>query len=95
MKFIEMELAAHIIVRGFVQGVGFRYFVYHRATRLGLNGFVRNLYNGDVEIEVEGERSLIEELIAEVKVGPRSAQVTDVQIEWKNLKQHYKHFEIR
>lgn len=90
-----MELGAYIIVRGLVQGVGFRYFVYNRAIRLGLNGFVRNLYNGNVDIEVEGERSLIEEFIEEVKVGPRAAKVTDIKIEWKQLDQHFKHFEIR
>ncbi|MBI4811188.1 MAG: acylphosphatase [Ignavibacteriales bacterium] len=90
-----MELGAYIIVRGLVQGVGFRYFVYNRAIRLGLNGFVRNLYNGNVDIEVEGERSLIEEFIEEVKVGPRAAKVTDIKIEWKQLDQHFKYFEIR
>lgn len=89
-----MEVGAHIVVRGFVQGVGFRYFVYDRARRLGLNGFVRNLYNGDVEIEAEGERSLVEEFIKEVKVGPRAARVADVVIRWKETLQHYTSFEI-
>ena len=90
-----MEVGAHIIVSGMVQGVGFRYFVYHRATRFGLKGYVDNLYNGDVEIEVEGERSLIEEIIKEMKVGPRAAHVTDVKIEWKNSESKYKRFDIR
>jgi len=90
-----MEVGAHIVVRGFVQGVGFRYFVYDRARRLGLNGFVRNMYNGDVEIEVEGDRSLVEEFIKEVKVGPRAARVADVFIRWKETLQHYTSFEIR
>ena len=90
-----MKVGAHIIVKGMVQGVSFRFFVYHRATRLGLNGYVRNLYDGNVKIKVEGERSLIEELIKEVKVGPRSARVTDVDISWKNAEDLYSHFEIR
>ena len=90
-----MEVRAYILVSGMVQGVGFRYFVYDRATRLGLRGFVSNLYNGDVEIEVEGDRSLIEELIKEMKVGPRAARVVDVNIEWKKADQHYKRFDIR
>ena len=89
-----MEVGAHIIVRGYVQGVGFRYFVCNRATNLGLTGFVRNLYNGDVEIEVEGDRSLIEEFIKEMKAGPRSAHVADVKIHWKEKSNKYQSFEI-
>jgi acylphosphatase len=89
-----MEVGAHIVVKGMVQGVGFRYFVYNRATNLGLKGLVRNLYNGDVEIEVEGDRSLIEEFIKEVKVGPRAAHVRDVAIQWKETLQHYNSFEV-
>ncbi len=79
-----MEIGAHIIVKGLVQGVGFRYFVYRKATALGLRGVVRNLINGDVEVEVEGERSPIEELIKDLKIGPRAAIVNDLRIEWRN-----------
>ena len=89
-----MEVGAHITVRGLVQGVGFRYFVYIRATRIGITGYARNNLDGSVEIDVEGERSLIEGFINEVKVGPRSAQVTDVRIEWKEPQHHYKEFSI-
>ncbi|CUT01857.1 acylphosphatase [Candidatus Chrysopegis kryptomonas] len=88
-------VCAHIIVKGLVQGVGFRWFVQKHANHLGLNGWVRNLSNGDVEIEVEGERSLVEELIKLVKVGPRYAQVEDVQITWKPYEAKYKSFEIK
>ncbi len=77
-----MEAGAHIIVRGLVQGVGFRYFVATRAHHLQLKGFVKNLLSGEVEILVEGDRSAIEILIADVKAGPRSAQVRDLTIEW-------------
>jgi acylphosphatase len=85
----------HIIVEGLVQGVGFRWFVYRKAEALGLTGWVRNLYNGSVEIEAEGDRSLLEELIKEVKVGPRSARVTNLRIEWKDSKPpHYQWFDI-
>jgi acylphosphatase len=90
-----MEVGAHIIVSGMVQGVGFRYYVYNRALRLGLSGYVGNLYDGNVEIEVEGERSLIEELIKEVKIGPRAAHVTDVRIDWKKPEHHFHEFTIR
>ncbi len=90
-----MQIGVHIIVQGLVQGVGFRYFVYRHAVRLGIKGWVRNLYNDDVELEVEGDRSLVEELIREVKVGPRSAQVRDMKIEWQDYAGRYQGFEIR
>ncbi|MCI0565288.1 MAG: acylphosphatase [Nitrososphaera sp.] len=90
-----MDVGARIIVRGLVQGVGFRYFVLRHASTLGLSGYVQNTYNGDVEIEVEGSRSLVEELIKEVKAGPRSAHVSDVKIEWKSPEQSFHGFEIR
>ena len=89
-----MECGAHILVSGMVQGVGFRYFVYDRAAALGLTGYVRNLYTGEVEIETEGDRSLIEELIKEVKVGPRAARVADLKVDWKTPERHFRHFEI-
>jgi acylphosphatase len=90
-----MQVAAHIVVKGVVQGVGFRYFVFRVAARLGLGGWVRNLYNGDVEVLAEGERSLVEELIKDVNVGPRSAHVKDLTIEWQNYTGSYSSFEIR
>jgi len=90
-----MEIGAHIIVEGLVQGVGFRWFVARKAETLGLRGYAKNLYNGNVEIEVSGERSLVEELIKDVKVGPRSAQVTNLKIEWQRPTDQYTHFEIR
>ncbi len=89
-----METCVHMVVQGLVQGVGFRYYVHRHAVQLGLKGYAKNQYDGSVEIEVEGDRSAIEELIRLVKVGPRSAQVTDMKLEWKNLEHHYSHFEI-
>ncbi len=90
-----MRAGVHIIVQGLVQGVGFRYFVARKAAQFGVDGFVRNLYNGDVEIGAEGERGSIEMLIREVKVGPRSAHVRNCIIEWKESSQQFKGFEIQ
>ena len=89
-----MRIGAHIVVEGLVQGVGFRYYVHRHATSLGLTGSARNRYDGSVEIEVEGERSVIEEFIKMAKVGPRSAQVTNLVIEWKDFQNRYSRFEI-
>jgi acylphosphatase len=90
-----MDVAVHLVVTGLVQGVGFRYFVRRHATRLGLTGRCRNLYDGNVEIEVEGDRSLVEDLIQQVKVGPRSAHVTDTKVTWSAYQGRFSGFEIR
>jgi acylphosphatase len=90
-----MDAGVHIVVDGLVQGVGFRWFVATRAKNLNLSGYARNLYDGRVEIEAEGDRSQLEELIRAVRVGPRSAQVRNLQIDWKNPSFSFTHFEIR
>jgi acylphosphatase len=78
-----MDAAVHIIISGLVQGVGYRWYAVRRAEALGLTGFVRNAYDGTVEVEAHGDRSSLEDLIRDLKVGPRSAQVTDLKIEWR------------
>ncbi len=90
-----MLVRAHIVVEGLVQGVGFRWFAARRARELGVKGYVRNQYNGSVEVAAEGDRSLVEELIAGLKVGPRSAQVRNLHIEWKTPEHETRDFEIR
>lgn len=90
-----MTVRAHIIVEGMVQGVGFRWFAVREAQGLGLSGFVRNLANGNVEVEAEGERGMVEDLIARLKVGPRSADVQDLQIAWQEPLREKTYFEIR
>jgi acylphosphatase len=87
--------AARIVVEGAVQGVGFRYFILHQAQLLPLYGYVRNLPDGKVEIEVEGEKSDIELLFDFAKRGPRLARVENVKIDWKESRGVYSHFGIR
>lgn len=89
-----MQIEAIIIVKGMVQGVGFRYFVLNRATRLGVTGFAKNLFNGNVEIVLQGDRSLINDLIDEVRIGPRFADVQDITVQWKQIENIYTRFEI-
>ncbi len=78
----ESTVRAHIVASGLVQGVCYRYFTSEQAERLGLAGWVRNLPTGDVEAEVEGNRSAVEALIKAMKVGPRAAHVKDLKINW-------------
>jgi len=70
-----------ITVSGRVQGVGFRFFTRDVARRLGLSGWVMNIGGGDVELEVEGEQSVIDRLIEELRQGPPLSRVTDVDVQ--------------
>lgn len=72
----------HLVVRGRVQGVGFRYFVLHRAEAMGIAGWVRNRADGGVELEAEGPRPELERLVAAATRGPTGAHVTAVEQEW-------------
>jgi acylphosphatase len=66
---------------GRVQGVGFRWFAWEAATREGLAGLVRNLPDGSVEIEVEGERDALDRFEWKVSSGPTGARVDHVERE--------------
>jgi acylphosphatase len=77
-----MEARLHVIVEGIVQGVGFRWFVERRAQARSLRGYVRNRYDGSVEVEAEGEKEALEEFLVELRAGPRSAQVTETVVTW-------------
>lgn len=59
----KTKIRKHIIFYGRVQGVGFRYYTVQKANQLGLTGWVKNLYDGSVEMEVEGQEELIDQLI--------------------------------
>jgi len=73
----------HTIIEGRVQGVGFRYFVLENAVQLGLTGWVRNRWDGSVEVTAEGERAHLEALLALLYRGPHSSFVTAVHTEWR------------
>jgi acylphosphatase len=74
----------HGVVRGDVQGVGFRYFVQRRAGQLGLHGWVRNNDDGSVEVVAEGERPRLEELKRALEEGPRMSRVDRVDAQWSS-----------
>ncbi len=67
---------------GDVQGVGFRYFAESHARRLGLDGYVRNRYDGAVEVVAEGDTPALERLLDLLRQGPRMARVQDVRVSW-------------
>lgn len=67
-------------VRGRVQGVGFRMSAAMRAEQLGVTGTVRNLFDGTVEADVEGEDDAVEAMVAWLRSGPQSAAVEQVDV---------------
>jgi acylphosphatase len=89
-----MTTGAEIRIRGMVQGIGYRYFCYTHATTLGLVGWVKNEPGGSVVAVVEGDRSSIEALIKELKVGPSHAAVSAVDIRWLPYTGKYQSFQI-
>jgi acylphosphatase len=85
----------HAIVHGRVQGVSFRYYTARRARELGLGGYVRNLWDGTVEVVAEGPRAAVDELLAFLHVGPRAAFVTQVDTQWPVPTGEFDRFEVR
>ena len=76
--------AVRAIVRGRVQGVGFRDYVQTRARSLGLTGSVRNLPDGrSVEVIAEGPRHDLERFLDDLRRGPSSAHISAVDIDWR------------
>ena len=86
---------AEILVKGLVQGVGFRYFVYRKASELKLTGYVKNQIDGSVLTVVEGKKSSIEILFNQLKIGPMYADVRDIKIAWSAFCSEFSAFEIR
>jgi acylphosphatase len=86
---------AEILVNGLVQGVGFRYFVVKRAEELGLKGYTKNIFSGEVYIIVEGERTMIEDFFNRIKIGPVHSNVKNASIKWSESKNEFIRFEVR
>lgn len=82
-------------VHGRVQGVGFRWFVRHNAARLRLVGWVANEPSGSVRVVVEGDRTQIEEMAAELRQGPSGAVVDRVEVRDVPPTGEFSRFEIR
>ncbi len=83
------------VVHGRVQGVSFRYHTQRRANELGLTGFVHNAWDGSVEVIAEGPRAKVEQLLSFLRVGPRGAFVTEVNVEWSAAVGEFRRFEVR
>ena len=84
----------HLVIRGHVQGVGFRYFVLNRARELGLSGVVRNRFEDGVEVEAEGDAEPLRSLVDAVRRGPPSADVKQVEERWGEGPTRFRGFRV-
>lgn len=78
-----------------VQGVGYRAFAQRAAEELALSGWVRNLPDGRVQVEVEGPRVNVEAWLARLRVGPWRSSVTGVTVTWKAARGARRGFAIK
>ncbi len=85
----------HALVSGRVQGVGFRMFVLENARAMQLSGWVRNTWQGEVEVTAEGPRTTLMALLDILHAGPPSAFVSDVILEWQPFQDEFVRFEVR
>jgi len=90
-----MKARAHITFKGYVQGVGFRWFVRDIAESLRLAGWVKNLPGGAVEAVFEGEKSVITKAIEQCSAGPSDSVVSAVDTNWDETVEDLIGFEIK
>jgi acylphosphatase len=95
MSEAEEVARLHAFVEGSVQGVGFRMFVQDQARALRLSGWVRNTFDGRVEVLAEGPRPALQNLLQHLRRGPRSAFVTQVEQEWPPASGEFSGFQVR
>jgi len=87
-----MDIRAHVCISGRVQGVFYRSTTRDRAEQLGLTGWVRNTSDGKVEAIFEGEETAIKDIIVWCHKGPRSADVSDVTVEYPKFLGEFEEF---
>ena len=82
------------VVRGRVQGVGFRYYARSAARALGVRGYVRNLVDGSVEVVAVGPNQSLSALIEGLERGPGAGRVDECRVEWDAASEDYTGFTI-
>jgi acylphosphatase len=90
-----MTKRIHILAKGAVQGVYYRYNTLKKAEEYHLTGWVRNKVDGSVEIVCEGAKEDINNLVQWCKKGPERAHVSEVETEWEEYTGEFNVFEIR
>ncbi len=85
----------HIIVKGRVQGICYRSHTKKKADELLLVGYVKNLFDGNVEVVAEGPKEKVDELVEYCMQGLDRAYVEDIDIEYSDEEEEFEGFEIR
>ena len=85
----------HLLISGFVQGVGFRGFVERKAKELGITGWTKNLSDNRVEVVAQGSEGVLEKFVNICEKGPFLADVQNVAIEWQEPSENFIEFEQR
>jgi len=85
----------HANLRGYVQGVGFRYFARESAHELGLAGWVRNVHDDMVEVVAEGEEGRLARFVGVLRMGPSRAQVESMEVTWESPTGEFDRFYVR
>jgi len=83
-----------VILKGRVQGVGFRFFTIRLACRYKLTGQVRNTGIDKVEVIAEGPENILKAFLKELSLGPSSARVNEVKSYWNNATGEFDKFQI-
>jgi len=78
MAKTSVKTAKKFLIKGRVQGVGYRYFADRVASELGICGYVKNLWDGNVEVYAIGDATALDEFKRQLAEGPRSARITAV-----------------
>ncbi len=91
---VTMKVTYEIIMRGRVQGVGYRWFVKRQAELTGITGYVKNQINGNVLIVAQGEQDQLDVFIPLVQEGHDIALITSSEIEQFSSSKEYKDFLI-
>ncbi len=89
------QVRLHAFVRGKVQAVRFRLFTLEAAAKFKLTGWVRNRFEGSVELMAEGERKDLEKFLALLKIGPSMSNVERIEREWLPATGEFTKFKIR
>lgn len=81
-------------VFGRVQGVGFRNFAVWKARPLRLTGYVQNLSDGTVRLEIEGERPAIDQYLEQLRQGPDGSEIEDLEVIWTDYLDEFSDFTV-
>jgi acylphosphatase len=92
---MNVNVRAHVFVKGRVQGVFFRVETRQEAKKRNVVGWVQNTFDGRVEAVFEGQKEDVKKLVDFCRRGPSGAKVTDIDVQWQEYSGEFKGFKIR